>query len=105
MAGHRARSVRPRASGGSGPRAPAGRLDALEQRLLRQTEMEADDLRLQLLDHFAEGGIERRAVRSIDRRSRIETMLAVVARKPLLPARFSLRREIDRRVAKEVHVH
>ena len=53
----------------------AGRLDALEQRRLRQAEMEADDLRLQLLDDLAEGGVERRAVRGVDGRCGIEAVL------------------------------
>ena len=59
----------------------AGRLDPLEQRLIRQSEMEADDLRLQLLDDLAETRIERRAVRRIVRCGRIEAKFLVIARR------------------------
>jgi len=56
-------------------------------------------------DDRAEGGVERRAVRRRDRRCGIETMLGVIAREPLLPARLGLGRKVNRRMAEEVHVH
>ena len=82
----------------------AGRLDPLEQRLVRQAEMEADDFRLQLLDQFAHRGIERRAVGGVDRRRRIEPQLPVIWREPLLPSGLALRIGVDRSVAKEIHI-
>ena len=58
----------------------AGRLDALDQRRIRQAEMEADHFRLQLLDERAHRFIERRAVGGVDRRRGIEPELLVIRR-------------------------
>ncbi len=82
----------------------AGRLDALEQRLVRQAEMEAHDFRLQFLDQFAHRGVERSAVGGVDRRRRIEPQFLVIRREPLLPLSLALGVGVDRLVAKEIHI-
>ena len=79
-------------------------LHALEQRLVRQAEMEAHHRRLQLFDQLAHRRIKRRAIGGCDRRVRIETQLAKVRRQPLAPARLLLGRAVDRLVAEEIHV-
>ncbi|MEY9644511.1 hypothetical protein ABIF07_000789 [Bradyrhizobium elkanii] len=58
--------------------------------------MEADDLGLQLLDNSAERGIERRAVRGIDLRVRVEPVLPIIGCEPLPPDRFARRIGVDR---------
>ena len=82
----------------------AGRLDAPEQRRVRQAEMEAHDFGLQLLDQFAHCGIERGAVGGIDRRCRIESQLPVIRREPLCPLSLALGVGVGRLVAKEIHI-
>ena len=82
----------------------AGRLDPLDQRRIRQAEMEADHFRLQLFDDSAHRLIERRAVGGVDRRCRIDIQFLVVGAKPRLPPRLARGIGIDRRMAEEVHV-
>ena len=66
--------------------------------------METDDLGLQLLDHFAECSIKRRAVRNVDRRRRIEPQFPVVGREPLPPYRFPPGIGVHRVVAEEIQI-
>ena len=82
----------------------AGRLDALEQRPVRQAEMEADDLGLQLFDDLTKCGIERRAIGGVDWRRRVEPEFPVIGCQPLPPACFALGVGIFSLVAEEVHV-
>ena len=51
--------------------------------------MEADDFGLEFLDELTGHRVERRAVGEIDRRCRIQAVLLIVGRKPLLPERFT----------------
>ena len=82
----------------------AGRLDAREQRLVRQAEMEAHDFGLQLLDQFAHRRVERGAIGGVDRLSRVEPEFLVIRRKPLLPLSLASGVGVDRLVAKEIHI-
>ena len=76
----------------------------VEEGCVGQAEVEADDLRAQLLDERAEGGVERRAVAGRGRRRRVEAELAVVGREPGLPRRLAPGVGRGRAVAEEVDV-
>ena len=76
----------------------------VEEWRVGQAEVEADDLRAQLLDERAEGGVERRAVAGRGRRRRVEPELAVVGREPGLPRRLAPGVGRGRAVAEEVDV-
>src|SRR5262245_6426901 len=66
--------------------------------------MEADHLRLELLDQVAERRIERRAIAHGHRRGGIDAELAIVGRQRLAPARFTLVVGHRRRMTEEAEV-
>jgi hypothetical protein len=83
----------------------AGRLHALQQRRLRQPEMEADHLGIELLDHGAIFVIERRAVGDRHRRRRIDRKLFVIRLERLAPGALARIVRHRRRVAEEAERH
>src|SRR5690606_224115 len=79
-------------------------LHALQKAVLRQTEMEADDLRLELLDDLAGGLVERRAVGARYGRIRIDAEFRVVMTEPRLPAGLLSGIGFRRRMREEVEI-
>ena len=89
--------------GGRGDDDAAGVPHPLEQAFLRQAEMEADDLRLERLDHLAHRGVERRTRGSRDRHRRIELQLFIIRCEFATPCRLARRIRHGRRVGEEIH--
>ena len=84
-----ASQIASRDGGRRGDHLRAGCLDAGDQRLRRQAEMEADDLGAQFLDHVAERVVERRPFDTGIGVGGVDAELGIVGREPLPPRRFA----------------
>jgi hypothetical protein len=99
--------LEPHRLGGNRGRAQHDRprsLDPLEKRSIGQAEMEAHDLGLELFDHLAERGVERRAAARRHRCRRIDAQFLVIGLEPVAPARFPRIVGHRRRVTEEIQV-
>ena len=90
--------------GGGGHHLGAAGLDAIQQAALRQAEMEADDLRLELLDDLAGDVIEGLAIDRGHGLCGIDGELFVVSGQPRLPLRLAGGVGLRRLVGEEVQV-
>ncbi len=90
--------------GGAGDDLGPGRLDPLQQCSARQAEVEADHLGPDLLDHRAEGLVERRPSAGGRRRAGIDAFLHVIGRERRPPAHHPRRVGGRRDMAEEVEV-